>query len=69
MFSERLLVIADSTDNQANPGDVGPEGANMTAGLGALVAWRDEFEPELEVWLTEFGCKSSAHKLVIHGSI
>jgi hypothetical protein len=44
-----------STDNQANPGDVGPEGANMSAGLAALVAWRDEYEPALEVWLTEFG--------------
>ena len=44
-----------STDNQANPGDTGPEGANMSAGLSALVAWRDEFEPDLEIWLTEFG--------------
>jgi hypothetical protein len=24
----------------------------MTAGLSALVAWRDESEPELEIWLT-----------------
>jgi len=27
----------------------------MSAGLSALVAWRDEFEPDLEIWLTEFG--------------
>eukprot|EP01047_Picozoa_sp_COSAG01_P033426 COSAG01_NODE_2460_length_7655_cov_15.411858_3_plen_610_part_00 len=48
-----------STDLQANPGDQGPEGANMTAGLRELVAWRDTYEPNMEVWLTEFGYDTS----------
>lgn len=44
-----------STDNQADPGDNTPEQAHMLEGLKELVAWRDLYEPRMELWLTEFG--------------
>ena len=44
-----------STDNQADPSDETPEQAHMLEGLRELVAWRDAYEPRMELWLTEFG--------------
>lgn len=44
-----------STDEQADPGDATPEQAHMLEGLRELVAWRDRFEPQMQLWLTEFG--------------
>lgn len=44
-----------STDEQADPGDATPEQAHMLEGLRELVSWRDNFEPQMQLWLTEFG--------------
>lgn len=44
-----------STDDQADPGDATPEQAHMLEGLRELVSWRDTFEPQMQLWLTEFG--------------
>ena len=48
----RYATLGDQQDGSA---DRTPEQAHMQEGLTQLVEWRNLNEPDLEVWLTEFG--------------